>query len=142
MGGADWYLVAWKRTFDIRGRSQRKEFACFFVVSLVVALALLVLGSEFGDSEGAVVPPARVLIGFYLAAIIIPKTTLTVRRLHDVDMSGWLALLSLVPCAGLVLDVFCMIADTNPRPNRWGVSPKFSLTQRWMTSLNRGQTGQ
>jgi len=136
MGGADWYLLAWKRAFDIRGRSRRKEFAYFFIVSVLVGLLLLGIGGEFGSDETQTIAPTHLLLGLYFAGIIVPKITLNVRRLHDVEMSGWLALLGLVPYAGLVLDVFCLIADSNPRPNRWGVSPKFASTQRWMTSLN------
>jgi len=132
----DWYLLAWKRSFDIKGRSQRREFAYFFIVSVIVGLALLSVGSTLASDESQTITPTRLLIGLYLAAIIVPKFTLTVRRLHDVEMSGWFAPLCLVPYAGLVLDVFCLIADSNPRPNKWGVSPKFKDAQRWMTSLH------
>ena len=110
MGGADWYLLAWKRAFDIRGRSRRKEFAYFFIVSALVGLLLLGIGGEFGSDETQTIAPTHLLLGLYFAAIIVPKITLNVRRLHDVEMSGWLALLGLVPYAGLVLDVFCLIA--------------------------------
>jgi uncharacterized membrane protein YhaH (DUF805 family) len=137
MSGADWYLLAWRRAFDIKGRSQRKEFAYYFLATVLVAIALLVLSSAFGSNETETATSMRVLLGLFLALVIVPKTTLTVRRLHDVEMNGWLALFSLVPYAGLVLDVFCLIADSNPRPNKWGISPKFSETQRWMNSLNR-----
>ena len=137
MSGTNWYLLAWKRALDIRGRSRRKEYAYFFVVTVLVGLALLGIGSTFGSDEAQTITPTRVLLGLYFAAIVIPRLTLTVRRLHDVEMSGWLALLSLVPYAGLVLDVFCLIADTNPRPNKWGVSPKFKDAQRWMASMQR-----
>ncbi len=137
MSGTDWYLHAWKRAFDIGGRSQRKEFAYFFVVTVVVGLALLGIGSAFGSDEAQTMTPTRVLMGLFFAAIIVPRFTLTIRRLHDIEITGWLALLGLVPYAGLVLDAFCLIADTNPRPNKWGVSPKFKEAQRWMASLSR-----
>lgn len=137
MSGTDWYLHAWKRAFDIKGRSQRKEFVYFFVVTVLVGFALLGTGIVFGSDETQTMTPTRVLMGLFFAAIIIPRFTLTIRRLHDIEISGWLALLGLVPCAGLVIDVFCLIADTNPRPNKWGVSPKFKEAQLWMASLNR-----
>ena len=133
MTGAGWYLLAWRRAFDIKGRSQRREYAHFFVASVLVGLALLGIGSVFGSDETQTMTPTRVLMGLYFAAIIVPRTSLMIRRLHDVEITGWLALLGLVPLAGLVLDVFCLAADTNPRPNKWGVSPKFKDAQRWMT---------
>ena len=137
MSGTDWYLHAWKRAFDVSGRSQRKEFAYFFVVTAAVGLALLGTGSVFDSDDAQTMTLTRVLMGLFFAAIVVPRFTLTMRRLHDVDLTGWLALLGLVPYAGLVLDVFCLIADTNPRPNKWGVSPKFKEAQRWMASLQR-----
>lgn len=43
-----------------------------------------------------------------------PSPALVVRRLHDVNMSGWLALIALVPFLGaLALFVF-MILPSNP----------------------------
>jgi uncharacterized membrane protein YhaH (DUF805 family) len=105
-------------------------------VTALVGFSLFALASAFGSDETQTITPTRVLLGLYFAAIIIPRTTLTIRRLHDVEMSGWISLLGLVPYAGLVLDVFCLIADSNPRPNKWGVSPKFQDAQRWMASLH------
>jgi uncharacterized membrane protein YhaH (DUF805 family) len=137
MSGADWYLHAWKKPFDISGRSQRKEYAYFFVVTVLIGCALLGAGSAFGSDEMQTMTPTRVLMGLFFAAIIVPRFTLTIRRLHDVGISGWLALLGLVPYAGLLIDVFCLIADTNPRPDKWGISPKFKDAQRWMATLNR-----
>jgi uncharacterized membrane protein YhaH (DUF805 family) len=137
MSGADWYLLSWKRAFEINGRSQRKEFAYFFVVNILAGFALVCIGNAFGSDETQTMTPARVLIGLYFAAIVVPRTSLMIRRLHDIELTGWLAVLGLVPLAGLVLDVFCLIADTNPRPNKWGVSPKYQDAQRWMTFVNR-----
>jgi uncharacterized membrane protein YhaH (DUF805 family) len=133
MSGAEWYLLVWKRSFDIKGRSQRKEFAYFFIVNVIVGLALLFIGDAFASDEAQTITPTRLLMALYLAVIIVPRTSLMIRRLHDVELNGWIALLGLVPYAGLVLDVFCLVADTNPRPNKWGVSPKYQDAQRWMT---------
>ena len=137
MSEIHWYLLAWKRAFEIKGRSQRKEFAYFFIVNILAGLAVFGIGNAFGSDETQTITPTRVLIGLYFAAIIVPRTSLIIRRLHDIEITGWLAVLGLVPLAGLVLDVFCLIADTNPRPNKWGVSRKYQEAQRWMTFMNR-----
>ena len=125
MNSVNWYFLAWNRTFEVSGRSRRKEFVYFFLVSVLIAFLLFGIGSMLGPNEPRTITRIRAFIGFYLAAIIVPKSTLTIRRLHDVDVTGWLFLLGLVPLAGLVLDAFCLFADSDPRPNRWGVSPKF-----------------
>jgi uncharacterized membrane protein YhaH (DUF805 family) len=125
MSWVNWYLLAWNRTFEINGRSRRKEFGYFFLVTALLALVLLGVGVAFGPNEALTTARIRVSMGLYLAVVIVPKSTLTIRRLHDVEISGWLFLLGLVPFAGLVLDMFCLLTDSNPMPNKWGISPKF-----------------
>jgi uncharacterized membrane protein YhaH (DUF805 family) len=134
MSEVDWCLLAWRRAFDITGRSRRKEFAYFLLVAVLGALVLFSIGIALGSGEAETMTRINMSLGLYFVAITVPKSALTIRRLHDVEMSGWFFLLGLVPVAGLVLDAFCLLADSNPRPNKWGVSPKFETTQRWMAS--------
>ena len=102
-----------------------KTFAYFFIVNILAGFALVGIGNAFGSDETqTIIPGARTDRSTYFAAIIVPRTSLMIRRLHDIELTGWLAVLGLVPLAGLVLDVFCLIADTNPRPNKWGVEPQ------------------
>jgi uncharacterized membrane protein YhaH (DUF805 family) len=133
MSAIDWYQLAWKRAFDIKGRSRRKEFGYFLVPNMLILILLAGAVIALADSEETITW-VRSAFWLCLAAIIVPKTTLTIRRLHDIELPGWLFLLGLVPFAGLVLDMFCLLAGSNPRPNKWGVSPKFEETQRWMAS--------
>ncbi|MDQ1058507.1 uncharacterized membrane protein YhaH (DUF805 family) [Arthrobacter globiformis] len=41
-----------------------------------------------------------ILVVIWALATIVPSLTLTVRRLHDSNKSGWMILLGLIPCAG------------------------------------------
>lgn len=49
----------------------------------------------------------------------------TVRRLHDIDRSGWYALSLLAPPIGAVLLAALMAKDGGVEPNRFGSSPKY-----------------
>ena len=52
-------------------------------------------------------------------AFILPSIAVSVRRLHDRDLSGWWYLLGFVPRRqGLVLFVFYVLPGT-PGPNRY-----------------------
>ena len=135
MSGMHWYLLAWRRAFDIRSRSIQKEFGYFFLPHVLLFTLLAGVVTAFDNSEET---QSWIRLAFYLciATTIVPRTSLMIRRLHDIGITGWVSLLGLVPFAGLVLDVFCLMADSNPRPNRWGVSPKFAESQRWMTFMN------
>lgn len=51
----------------------------------------------------------------------MPSLALTVRRLHDVNMSGWMVLLGLIPFfGGIVLLVF-MLLPPKPEGTRFDV---------------------
>jgi hypothetical protein len=56
-------------------------------------------------------------------ATIIPGLAVSVRRLHDINFSGFWLLISLVPMGGLVLLVFHVL-DSNPGDNQYGPNPK------------------
>jgi uncharacterized membrane protein YhaH (DUF805 family) len=51
MGVIGWYFLAWTRIFDISGRSRRKEFAYFFLSSVLIAFLLFVIGSLLSSDE-------------------------------------------------------------------------------------------
>jgi len=61
--------------------------------------------------------------GAYALAALIPCLSVSVRRLHDTNKSGWWLLLCLIPLGGLVILVFCCI-EGDPGPNQYGPSPK------------------
>ena len=64
--------------------------------------------------------------GIYVLATLVPILALSVRRLHDIDRSGWWVLTYLLPLIGpLVLLVFAVL-DGTPGSNRFGPNPKAS----------------
>jgi len=75
MSWVNWYLLAWNRTFEINGRSRRKEFGYFFLVTALLALVLLGVGVAFGPNEALTTARIRVSMGLYLAVVIVPKST-------------------------------------------------------------------
>ncbi|KJS35068.1 MAG: hypothetical protein VR74_18120 [Hyphomonas sp. BRH_c22] len=119
-----------KNYFQFNGRARRSEYWGYtlfviltFIVALVVdgILSVAFYGTtEYGDPQ--FIPILTILFGLYQ---IIPSIAITVRRLHDQDLSGWLYLISFVPyVGGLILLVF-MILDSKPAPNKHGPSPKY-----------------
>lgn len=54
---------------------------------------------------------------------LVPSIAVTIRRIHDFDVSGWLILLALLPVANYgILIAFGCIPGT-PGPNRFGRPP-------------------
>jgi uncharacterized membrane protein YhaH (DUF805 family) len=69
---------------DFHGRAARTGFWHYILVYLVVSVLLDILG-------------IRLLSTVVALALLVPTLAIIVRRLHDVDSSGWLILVPIVP---------------------------------------------
>lgn len=110
-----WYLAVLKKYATFSGRARRKEYWMFYLTNLIVALAI---GFIFGFIEGMTGNHAvGELAQLYSLAVLVPTIAVGVRRMHDVDRSGWWVI---VPIANLV---FACTAGTRGE-NRFGADPK------------------
>lgn len=119
-----WYKKCLSQYADFTGRARRKEYWMFYLFNVLIFLGFGVISallSYLMGEAGAII--AVVIFVVYSLAIFIPGLAVTVRRLHDIDKSGWWLLLAFIPFGGLVLFVFYCI-DGTPSPNRFGASPK------------------
>ena len=116
-------------TFD--GRARRSEFWWFYLfvvlVSAVGYIPVLLLTVLAGSSDsnavtGIITFLAVILYLIVVVALYIPFLAVGCRRLHDRGQSGWLQLLLLVPCGGIVLLVFWVMEGT-PGDNAYGPQP-------------------
>lgn len=95
---------AFKKYARFDGRASRSEFWWFqlgYVLIAFVAYIPAIIGI-------AADIPALALIGVVLViavllGVIVPALALSARRLHDANLSGWLYLISLIPCGSFVL---------------------------------------
>lgn len=120
--------------FQLNGRARRAEYWGFHLFWLVFLIFLLIVDgfvsaiffgtNSFGDPN--YVPVLTIL--FYLYSII-PSIAVTVRRLHDQDITGWLYLISFIPYIGPVIVFILMFFDSRPNPNKHGLSPKYGPAQ-------------
>lgn len=109
------YIVEmWKRIFDYKGKSGRKEFWIPFAINSAVAFAAfcLVIAAVLTGMLGFVYPIA--VISVYLALSAIPFISLTVRRLHDTGRSGWWYCLVFGFGIGAVILLFMCAAAIEP----------------------------
>jgi uncharacterized membrane protein YhaH (DUF805 family) len=118
-----WYLEALKKYAVFSGRSRRMEYWYFVLFNIIVCIVLEVIdGLLFGTLDSGM--GVGLLSGLYALAVLIPSLAVTVRRLHDIDRSGWWILIALVPLiGGIVLLVFALL-DSTPGTNQYGPNPK------------------
>ncbi len=139
----EWMLMPLRRYAEFSGRSRRMEYWMFALLNVIVmsVITMLMVAGGFsmsGLANGA--PPeapgilfwlGACLLGIYVLAIIVPSIAVTIRRLHDRDMSGWwylgFILLSMIPMVGFIASIAMLVIfflPGTPGPNRFGTDPK------------------
>lgn len=132
-----------RRYAEFSGRSRRLEFWMFQLLNIVIGGLLFSVmftnfALAFGQDYSAAFPGLG--IGFWLpvvlsliwwVVILVPSIAVTVRRLHDRDMSGWWYLgfivcwfIPLVNFVAWIAFLVLMLLDGTPGPNRYGEDPK------------------
>jgi uncharacterized membrane protein YhaH (DUF805 family) len=88
-------------------------------VSIVLNIIMAAGGSGSTSNPGAGYIMGVVLVGFWLLATIIPSLALAVRRLHDVNLSGWMLLLGLIPFVGAIVLLVFTLLESKPQGQRF-----------------------
>ena len=131
----------WKRAFDFKGRSTRRDYWVSYLWTLAIEYILLgftmgciFLGIDYttGDLK---VPFIIGMVGafisiIYLIVLFVPLLSLCIRRCHDAGFSGWYYLFCILGCflcglGGIGWIVICVL-DSKPE-NQWGPNPKDEL---------------
>lgn len=118
--------------FDGQGRARRKEYWSFVLFELLFLLAAIVVDfgiyaathpgfdPSYGDFYGFV-PWLTVLAVLFF---VIPGITVTIRRLHDLGMTGWVYLVGFIPYAGALFLFVCSLIPSQQGSNKHGPYPK------------------
>lgn len=120
-----WYLTALKKYAVFSGRSSRPEFWWFTLVNIALLLAIEITAFVISSVFGANSPALLVLLAIealILLATLIPGIAVSVRRLHDIGITGWWYFLNLVPIANIVCLVW-YATDGQHGPNKYGSNP-------------------
>ena len=96
----------WQKYVDFEGRSRRAEY--WWAALMVFVLSLI--------------PYINILVGL---ATIIPSIAVGVRRLHDINKSGWFMLLNLIPIVGQIILIIWFCQEGTIGPNQYGEDPKY-----------------
>lgn len=97
--------------FSTTGRLRRRTY---FLRAFPICLLISLLDQS--RNEGAVM---------FFMVIGIPIIIIqAIKRLHDIDQSGWLMLLTLVPLVNVILGIYVLVAPGTPGSNRFGENPR------------------
>jgi D-xylose transport system ATP-binding protein len=108
-----WYLEVLKKYAVFSGRASRPEFWYFTLVNVIV-YAVFVAISLASPTLGSI------LYLLYVLAVFVPSLGVAIRRLHDIDRSGWWILIALVPFIGLFVLLYFYATPGTPTANSYG----------------------
>jgi len=97
---------------NFEGRATRKEFWYAFLFNFIVS-AILGLFGKVGVW----------LSGIWSLAVLLPFLGVGARRLHDINKTGWLLLLSLIPLVGQIILIIWWATAGETTENQYGPVP-------------------
>jgi uncharacterized membrane protein YhaH (DUF805 family) len=118
----NWYLGVLKKYAVFTGRARRKEYWFFVLFHVLIFLLFVMIDGLTGTLNEAT--GFGLTSSLYSLAVLIPGIAVLVRRLHDIDRSGWWVLLGLVPFVGGIVLLVLAALDSTPGENRFGPNPK------------------
>lgn len=111
----NYYLNAFRKYAEFKGRSGRKEYWIFILVNIFV-MEVVIDSRNFNESK---IVMAYLPLVFALA-ILLPSIAVAVRRLHDVGKSGWWFLINFIPLLGAIYFLFLMSQAGEVGGNKYG----------------------
>jgi uncharacterized membrane protein YhaH (DUF805 family) len=102
---------------NFNGRAARSEY--WFWTLFVVLVSFVTGGIDYFLFPASQIGPINGLAGL---ALFLPGLAVSVRRLHDIDRTGWWLLLFLTLIGVILLIVWACFRGT-PGPNRFGPDP-------------------
>ena len=91
---------------EFNGRASRSEFWWFY---LFYTLCWII---------GFVINPVVELV--VVLGLLLPYIAVAARRLHDIDKSGWLQLIGLIPLIGWIIMIIWCATEGHKKKNKYG----------------------
>lgn len=112
--------TGFRRYFDFSGRASRSEYWWWTLFSTIVIVVM-------GVTDELLNPGQQVGIFSFVNMIVclvlfIPGLAVSVRRLHDIDRTGWWLLLAFTIVGNVVLIYWACVKGTEQN-NRFGTDP-------------------
>jgi uncharacterized membrane protein YhaH (DUF805 family) len=124
-----WYLDVLKQFTVFTGRTLRRDYWMFVLVTFIIGFVLGLVTRAVGNEDIIFIP--------YFLAVVVFGLAAAVRRLHDVGLSGWWLLVGFVPFVGSVIVLILLAWRGKPTENRFGpvptpiAPPNPEQTERW-----------
>lgn len=102
---------------NFNGRSNRGDYWWVILCNAIIGFCLGFIGGLLGEKATTLV---STIVSLYSLAIVVPGIALVVRRLHDINKSGWYYFMALIPIAGPIIFLIYMCTDSVNEGNQYG----------------------
>ena len=103
------------------GRAGRPPFWWWFLFGVLVAIGANILDAILGTWG--------VINGLAALALLLPNISVSIRRLHDTDHSGWWILIGLIPIIGFIVLLVFYLREGDAGENKYGPPPGSGVTE-------------
>jgi len=106
-----YFLGAIKNHYaDFQGKATRSEYWYFIIFSFIISIILgsidiLVINPALGATTTQAAQGGFLQV-VYAFAVLLPSLSIAVRRLHDLNKSGWWLLVAFIPLVGPILLIY------------------------------------
>ncbi len=122
----DWWKKAvFKNYANFQGRARRAEYWYFTLFNMLVIIPFyfIAIMGILKESSGLTTLGTTIYVLFALGTIV-PGLAACVRRLHDINKSGWNYFICLIPLVGGIILLVWFFTDGNRFTNNYGEDPK------------------
>ena len=127
------YKKYWTNFFNFSDRTSRKDFwltiLMIFIVNICFSLVIsLIFGHSVDFSQVKTVEelmevlkdPVAIISLIWTIANIIPGLAMDVRRMHDINKSGWFIFITLIPLVGGIIYLVWLCTASVDNDNNYG----------------------
>ena len=120
-----WKKVVLKNYANFNGRARRSEYWYFTLANLLFLIPFYILGivGTTSDNSGLSILGMGVYMIVALGTLV-PSLAVAVRRLHDLNKSGWNYLFVLIPLVGPIILLVWFCTEGGKFVNNYGDDPK------------------
>ncbi len=115
-----------KRGLAVKCRISRAEFWWSYLaifLAMIVDYVFIIIAAVMADSVPVVGLILLLVFGLAAIALVVLWVILSIRRVHDLDMSGWWVLFMLLPYFGSTIVLGMCLVKGTPGANRFGPDP-------------------
>jgi len=114
-----------KHIFKTDGRAGRLEYIIHSVADVAIIL-LSIISIEFIESAFGIEADSDVtMVGiiFVVIAGMAAELCVTIRRFHDLGMTGWTLFATIIPIYNIYLAIILLFKKGEPSENQYGPNP-------------------